>query len=199
VARARETWWADPDGVGGIGPERLPFPDECGALTNMVRLYGRGPLGARARASAPFGHWTRVTGLGALGHEGVVGAMRVAAATGAAVFHAYLEQVLLPEPRRTKPDAGLVMDNLPAHKAPEVRALLDASGLACRHLPAHSPDLNPIEPAWAKVKAAPRRRAHGGGAARRVRPGPGRHHPARRSRVLPPLRLQPSQLTCGLL
>jgi hypothetical protein len=143
--------------VGGIGPERLVFLDECGVLTNMVRLRGRSPRGTRACASAPFGHWTRVTILGALGAGGVVGALSVEAATGAIVFHAYLDQVLLPELRRTRPDAVLVMDNLPAHKAPAVRALLDASGFSYRYLPAYSPDLNPIEPAWAKVKAELRR------------------------------------------
>jgi transposase len=158
VARAREAWWTDPDGgVGGVAPERLVFLDECGVLTNMVRLHGRSPRGTRACASAPFGHWTRVTVLGALGAEGVVGAMGVEAATGAAVFHAYLDEVLLPELRRTKPDTVLVMDNLPAHKAPQVRALLDASGFGYRYLPAYSPDLNPIEPIWAKVKAGLRR------------------------------------------
>ncbi len=158
MARAREAWWTDPDGgVGGVAPERLVFLDECGVLTNMVRLHGRSPRGARALGSAPFGHWTRVTVLGALGAEGVVGAMGVEAATGAAVFHAYLDEVLLPELRRTKPDAVLVMDNLPAHKAPQVRALLDASGFGYRYLPAYSPDLNPIEPIWAKVKAGLRR------------------------------------------
>jgi hypothetical protein len=158
VARAREAWWTDPDGgVGGIGPERLVFLDECGVLTTMSRLHGRSPRGTRACASAPFGHWTRVTVLGALGPEGVVGAMGVEAATGAAVFHAYLDEVLLPELRRAKPNAVLVMDNLPAHKAPRVRALLDRSGFASRYLPAYSPDLNPIEPAWAKVKAELRR------------------------------------------
>ena len=158
MARARETWWTDPDGgVGGIGPERLVFLDECGVLTDMARLHGRSPRGTRACASAPFGRWTRVTVLGALGHGGIVGAMSVEAATGAAVFHAYLEGVLLPELRRAKPDAVLVMDNLPAHKAPRVRALLDASGFGYRYLPAYSPDMNPIEPAWAKVKAELRR------------------------------------------
>jgi transposase len=160
VAQARLAWWTEADdGVGGIGPERLVFLDECGALTTMVRLRGRSPRGTRARASAPFGHWTRVTVLGALGTEGIVGAMSVEAATDAAVFHAYLEQVLLPELRRAKPDAVLVMDNLPAHKAPRVRALLDRSGFAYRYLPAYSPDLNPIEPGWAKVKAELRRLA----------------------------------------
>ncbi len=79
------------------------------------------------------------------------------AATSTAVFHTYLEKALLPELRRTKPDAVLVMDNLGAHKAPQVRALLDRSGFAYRYLPAYSPDLNPIEPAWAKVKAELRR------------------------------------------
>jgi transposase len=157
VAQARETWWTEADGVGGIGPERLVSLDECGVLTTLSRLHGRSPRGTRACASAPFGHWTRVTVLGALGAEGIVGAMSVEAATSAAVFHAYLDQVLLPELRRTKPDAVLIMDNLPAHKAPRVRALLDRSGVAYRYLPAYSPDLNPIEPSWAKVKAELRR------------------------------------------
>lgn len=157
MAAARLAWRTEADGVGGINPERLVFLDECGALTTLSRLHGRSPRGTRACASAPFGHWTRVTLLGALGAEGIVGAMSVEAATSAAVFHAYLDAVLLPELRRTRPDAVLVMDNLPAHKAPRVRALLDASGFAYRYLPAYSPDLNPIEPGWAKVKAELRR------------------------------------------
>jgi transposase len=158
VAAARRTWWTEADGgVGGSSPERLVFLDECGVLTTMARLHGRSPRGARACASAPFGPWTRVTVLGALGAEGVVGAMGVETATSGAVFHAYLDEVLLPELRRAKPDAVLVMDNLPAHKAPRVRALLDRSGFAYRYLPAYSPDLNPIEPGWAKVKAELRR------------------------------------------
>jgi hypothetical protein len=157
VAQARGAWWTAPDGVGGIGPERLVFLDECGVLTSMARLYGRSPRGTRAFGSAPFGHWTRVTVLGALGAGGIVGAMGVEAATGAEVFHAYLDRVLLPELRRTRPDAVLVMDNLAAHKAPRVRTLLGRSGFGYRYLPAYSPDLNPIEPAWAKVKAALRR------------------------------------------
>jgi transposase len=157
VAAARRAWWTEADGVGGISPERLVFLDECGVLTTLSRLYGRSPRGIRACASAPFGHWRRVSVLGALGHEGIVGAMSVEAATNAAVFCAYLEAVLLPELRRIKPDAVLVMDNLPAHKAPRVRALLDRSGFTYRYLPAYSPDLNPIELAWAKVKAGLRR------------------------------------------
>ena len=135
------------------------FLDECGVLTNMIRLYGRSPRGTRACGTAPSGRWTRLTVLGALGAQGIVGAMSVEAATSGAVFHAYLDRVLLPELRRSRPDAVLVMDNLAAHKAPLVRALLDRSGFAYRYLPAYSPDLNPIEPAWAKVKAELRRAA----------------------------------------
>ena len=85
MARAREAWWTDPDGgVGGVAPERLVFLDECGVLTDMARLHGRSRRGTRACASAPFGHWTRVTVLGALGAEGIVGAMGVEAATSGA-------------------------------------------------------------------------------------------------------------------
>src|SRR4051812_41856792 len=107
----------------------------------------------------PCGPWTRLSVLGALGHGGVLAAMSVEGATSGAVFHAYLERVLLPELRRTKPDAVLVMDNLAAHKTPRVRELLDRSRFAYRYLPSYSPDLNPIEPAWAQVKAELRRAA----------------------------------------
>jgi hypothetical protein len=208
VAQARLAWRADPDGVGGIGPERLVFLDECGALTNMVPLHGRSPRGTRAYGSAPFGHWTRVTVLGALGAQGIVAAMSVEAATSTTVFHAYLDQALLPELRRTKPDAVLVMDNLPAHKAPRVRALLDRSGFGYRylHLPAYSPDLNPVRGTapdarlgQGEGRVAPRRGPDRHGAARGGRPRPRRHHPAGRGGVLPPLRLHPSRLTCGSL
>ena len=157
MARARGVWRTDAAGVGGVSPERLVFLDECGVLTNMARLHGRSPRGTRAHGSVPCGRWERLTVLGALGHGGIIAAMGVEAATSTAVFHAYLEKALLPELRRTKPDAVLVMDNLGAHKAPQVRALLDRSGFAYRYLPAYSPDLNPVEPAWAKVKAELRR------------------------------------------
>ena len=157
MAQARREWAGDVAGAAGIGPERLVFLDECGVLTNMARPYGRSPRGKRASGSVPCGRWERLTVLGALGQEGVIAAMGVEAATSAAVFHAYLDRVLLPELRRAKPDAVLVMDNLGAHKAPAVRALLDASGFAYRYLPGYSPDLNPIEPVWAKVKTELRR------------------------------------------
>ena len=146
-------------GVGGVAPERLVFLDECGVLTGMARLYGRGPRGERACGTVPCGRWTRLSLLGALGQEGILAAMSVNAATSGAVFHAFLEQLLLPELRRSKPDAVLAMDDLSAHKTPPVRELLDRSGFAYRYLPSYSPDLSPIEPAWAQVKAELRRAA----------------------------------------
>jgi transposase len=158
VKAARAAWPTDTEaGVGRVAPERLVFLDECGVLTGMARLHGRSPRGERAPATVPCGPWTRLSVLGALGQEGILAAMSVEAATDSAVFRAYLERVLLPELRRTKPDAVLVMDNLGAHKTPEVRELLDRSGFAYRYLPSYSPDLNPIEPAWAQVKTALRR------------------------------------------
>jgi transposase len=154
VAAARRAWRTE---AGGIAPERLVFLDECGVLTDMARLWGRSPRGTRACGTVPCGHWTRLTVLGALGSGGMVAAMAVEAATDGAVFHAWLDRVLLPALRRTKPDAVLVLDNLGAHKTPAVRGLLGRSGFAHRYLPSYSPDMNPIEPAWAKVKSELRR------------------------------------------
>ncbi len=126
--------------MDGISPERLVCLDECGVLTNMACLHGRAPRGQRARGVAPAGRWERLTVLGALGVDGIVAAMSVEAATDAAVFLACLDQVLLPKLRQVRPDAVLLMDNLAAHKAPAVRARLDASGFGCRYLPPCSPD-----------------------------------------------------------
>ena len=97
--------------------------------------------------------------LGAIGTDGMIAAMSVEAATDSAIFTAYLEQVLLPALRSRKPDAVLVMDNLRAHKTPQVQAVLDGSGFAYRYLPPYSPDFNPIEPGWAKLKSGLRRLA----------------------------------------
>jgi len=158
VVAARAAWHAEgATGVGGIAPERLVFLDECGVPTNLARLRGRSPRGTRAPGTVPFGRWTRLTVLGALGIGGMLATMSVEAATGGAVFLAYLDRVLLPELCRTRPDAVLVLDNLRAHKTAAVRGLLDRSGFLYRYLPAYSPDLNPIEPAWSKLKAELRR------------------------------------------
>ena len=113
VVQARAEWQRD---TAAIAPERLVFLDESAALTNLVRTHAWSARGERALGVVPGGRWERVTMLAALGLEGILGAMSIAAATDGAVFHAYLEQVLLPGLRRVKPDAVLVMDNLNAHK-----------------------------------------------------------------------------------
>ena len=133
------------------------FIDESAVLTNMARRYGRSPRGQRALAKVPFGNWKRLSVLGAINRDGMVAVMSVDAATDSAVFTAYLDEVLLPRLRQDQPDAGLVMDNLRAHKTPEVQGVLDRSGFAYRYLPSYSPDFSPIEPAWAKVKSYLRR------------------------------------------
>lgn len=156
IKAARQAWRTE---LAAIDPKRLVFIDESAALTNLVRTHARSPRGERAWGTAPCGHRTRLTVLGALSTEGIVGAMSIEAATSGAVFHAYLEQVLLPELKRSKPDAVIVMDNLSAHKAAAVRDLLKRSGFTCRYLPPYSPDFNPIEPAWAKVKMLLRKAA----------------------------------------
>jgi transposase len=123
----------------------------------MARRYGRSPCGQRAYAKVPFGNWKRLSVLSALGIEGVLATMSIEDATDGATFAAYLEPVLLPVLRERKPDAVLVMDDLRPHQTAEVQAVLDGSGFAYRYLPAYSPDLSPIEPAWAKVKSSLRR------------------------------------------
>ena len=115
--QARANWQTDETaGLGGIAPDSLGLIDESAVLTSMARRYGRSPRGQRATAKVPFGHWKRLSVLSALGIEGVLATMSVADAADAAIFAAYLEQVLLPVLREHKPDAVLVMDNLRPHK-----------------------------------------------------------------------------------
>jgi transposase len=117
------------------------------------------PRGQRAHGKAPDGRWQRLTLIGALALEGLCAAMTVAGATTTAVFHAFITQVLIPALRREQPDAIVAMDHLAPHKAALVRKALEAAGISYRYLPAHSPDMNPIELAWAKLKAYLRARA----------------------------------------
>ena len=155
VVEARAAWRAE---LAGVDPRRLVLVDETGIDTRMARTHGRAARGRRALGTVPWGRWERLTVIGALALGGVVASMSVAAATGTAVFLAFVEQVLAPA-LRGRPDALVVMDDLPAHKAEAVRDALDRAGLGHRHLPPYSPDLNPIEQAWSKLKA--RLRAEG--------------------------------------
>ena len=133
--------------------------DEAGITTKMTRTHARAPRGRRALGTAPYGHWHRVTLLGALGCDGLAAVMSVEAATSTPVFLAFVEQVLIPELRRSKPSAAVVMDNLRPHKAAAVRQKLEAAGLKPLYLPRYAPELSPIEPCWSKTKTVLRAKA----------------------------------------
>src|SRR5450759_5681519 len=115
----------------------------------MTRRYGRAPRGERVREAMPAGHWSTLTLLGAMSAEGLLATMTVESSTDGDVFLAYLEQVLCP---RLEPGQVVVMDNLSAHKVEGVRRLIEARGAQLLYLPPYSPDFNPIEQAWSKVK-----------------------------------------------
>lgn len=133
-----------------LDPERLVFIDESGTSTKMARRYGRATRGERCRAAVPHGHWKTTTFVGALRLSGVTAPMTLDGAMNAAAFLAYVEQVLAPT--LTSGDI-VIMDNLPAHKTPAVQAAIRRTGAELRLLPPYSPDFNPIELAFSKIKA----------------------------------------------
>jgi transposase len=153
VAAARADWQAlQPE----IAVERLVFIDETGASTKMARRYGRSARGTRCVAAVPHGHWKTTTFVGALRATGMTAPMVLDGAMDGAAFDLYVNEVLLPTLR---PGDIVVMDNLPAHKRARVRVALEAAGAQLMYLPPYSPDLNPIEMAFAKLKAALRKAA----------------------------------------
>jgi transposase len=129
---------------------RLVFLDETGVATDVVRRYGRGPRGARVVDHTPWGHWELQTVLAGLRSEGLIAPAVIAGALDQSSFRAYVEQVLVPTLR---PGDIVILDNLNVHRdAPSARAIA-AAGATLRFLPPYSPDLNPIELAFAKLKA----------------------------------------------
>ncbi len=125
------------------------FIDETWATTAMTRRYGRAPRGRRVVAAVPHGHWKTTTFLAALRHDGLSAPGVFDGAINGARFLAYVEQVLMPTLR---PGDVVVMDNLAAHKVQGVRETIAAAGARVLYLPPYSPDLNPIEQAFAKLK-----------------------------------------------
>lgn len=115
----------------------------------MTRSYARAGGGARVHEGAPGGHWKILTILSALNLYGLLATMTIEEATDGDIFLAFIEQVLCP---KLRPGDVVVMDNLSAHKVAGVRELIQAAGAALLYLPPYSPDLNPIEKAWAKLK-----------------------------------------------
>lgn len=146
MATARAAWRDDARALRG---EDLVFVDESGVATNMARLYGRAPRGQRAGGAVPHGRWERLTILGGLTLDGLTACMSVEGAADTPVMLAFVEHVLVPALR---PGQVVVLDNLSVHRAARVRRLIEAAGCTLRFLPPYSPDLNPIEPAWSKLK-----------------------------------------------
>lgn len=137
-----------------IDASRLVFLDESGANTAMTRLHGRAPRGERVRAAVPHGHWKTTTLTAAVRLDGVGACLAFDGATNAACFEAYIGECLVPT---LKPGDIVIMDNLPCHKSAEVERLVKSAGAEVRYLPAYSPDLNPIEEMFSKLKAFLRR------------------------------------------
>src|SRR4051795_7636228 len=153
ILKRRQEWF---DEQLELDPARLIFIDETWASTNMARRYGRALRGQRLRARVPHGHWKTTTFVAGLRLTGLVAPFVLDGPINRDAFEVYVEKVLVPEV-----SAGdiVVMDNLSSHKGPSVRALIEAAGATLLHLPPYSPDFNPIENAFAKLKALLRKAA----------------------------------------
>ena len=146
VAQRRAEWIVR---QAGLDPEKLLFLDEFGAKTNFTRTHGRSLEGTRLVAKVPYGHWKSTTFVGALGLRGWVAPLVIDGALNGELFRAYVEQQLAPQ--LSKGDI-LILDNLACHKVAGVRAALQRVGADVLYLPPYSPDFNPIEQAFSKLK-----------------------------------------------
>lgn len=144
---ARQAW---ADSQATLDPRRLIFIDESGLSTKMARLRGWAPKGERCHAAIPHGHWKTITFVGGLTLSGVIAPMLLDGPMNGECFCAWVEQMLAP---LLEPSDIVVMDNLSAHKVAGVRQAIEKTGARLLYLPPYSPDFNPIENAFAKLKA----------------------------------------------
>jgi transposase len=147
VKGKRDAWAAR---MPGLDPTRLVFLDETSANTQMTRRYGRCPRGERLVCPVPHGHWKTTTFVAALRSDGLVAPVVLDGAMNGDVFVAYVEQVLV---TTLRPGDVVVMDNLVCHKRVAAVRAIERAGCTVCYLPPYSPDFNPIEMAFAKVKA----------------------------------------------
>lgn len=139
-----------------LAPDRLVFIDETGTSTNMARLRGRAPRGERLIGKVPHGHWKTTTFVAGLRSSALTAPCVIDGPMNGAAFLAYVEQILAPG---LKQGDIVVLDNLSAHKVPGVRDAIEATGARLLYLPPYSPDFNPIEQLFAKLKALLRKAA----------------------------------------
>ena len=151
VARRRQAWRA---GQPDLDPAQRVFVDETGTSTKMARRSGRAPRGERCRAPVPHGHWQTTTFVGALRVDGMTAPMVLDGPMHGPAFRTWVERLLVPALR---PGDVVVLDNLPAHRVAGVQDAVEQAGAELRFLPPYSPDLNPIEMAFAKLKACLKR------------------------------------------
>ena len=144
------------DSQPGLDPERLVFIDETWAKTNMARTHGWAPRGERLRMAVPHGHWNTTTFVAGITRHGMIAPFVLTGAIDRDAFETYLKEVLVPELR---PGDVVVMDNLSSHKGPKARKTIEDAGAQLLFLPPYSPDFNPIELAFAKLKARLRKAA----------------------------------------
>lgn len=150
---ARRTWFAR---VAASAPERLVFLDETWFSTHMARLYGYAPSGERLHDAIPFRHWTTLTFVAGLTADGLIAPRVFQGSMTGLAFEDYLRKALFPTHR---PGDVLILDNLASHKTRAVRSALKEAGYAVRYLPPYSPDRNPIEQAFSKLKRMARQAA----------------------------------------
>ena len=139
-----------------LNPARLVFIDETATSTNMVRLRGRCPRGERLIGSVPHGHRKTITLVAGLRHDGIVAPFVIDGPMNGSTFLTYVEQCLAPTLDRRD---IVIMDNLPAHKVAGATEAIEAAGATAFYLPSYSPDLNPIEQVFSKLKALLRKAA----------------------------------------
>ena len=153
MAAARQQWKAQQP---LLDPSRLVFIDETGTSTNMAPARGRCRRGERLIGRVPHGHWKITTFVGGLRQDGIIAPFVIDQPMNGHIFLAYLDRCLIP---CLTPGDTVVIDNLAAHKVAGVRERIEAAGARLLYLPPYSPDLNPIELAFAKLKALLRRAA----------------------------------------
>ena len=150
VHQARRHWRDKRQPRMRLQPHRLVFIDETSVTTKMTRLRGRSRKGQRLKADAPFGHWGTQTFVAALRCRGLTAPWVIEGAMNRVAFDTYIETQLAPT---LSPGDVVILDNLPVHKSAKAARILQKQGAWFLFLPCYSPDLNPIEMAFAKLKA----------------------------------------------